>query len=161
MRRPRLRWLAPLTAAALATACAAPLQQRVSGETRARIVFQNAMGGGFRLVRLEITLDGAPIRLVADDGGRLNEAEWVEVYDGPVTAGAHTLAVRLVYRGHGLGVFAYLKGYTFRVVATHTLKIAPGTTTALTVRGYERVDVPLAERPAVDFRPGAPRSPAP
>jgi hypothetical protein len=73
------------------------------------------------------------------------------VFDIAVPPGPHVLQVLLRYQGNGYGVFSYLKGYKFDVRSSHSIVIAPGGLTELTVVGLEKggVTTPLEERPAV------------
>ncbi len=121
---------------------------------RASIVHQNKMGGSFRLIKLVYALDGAQIFSRSDDTGKLHDLKEIPVLSGPIAPGNHTLSVLMLYRGHGYGVFAYLKGYKFTVRSSHTFTASEGKATQITVVGYERggVTTPLEKRPAVDFR---------
>ena len=60
---------------------------------------------------------------------------------------------KLEYRGHGYGIFSYLKGYRFKVSSSHTFTAAEGKATTLRVVGYEKggPTAPLEERPAVRY----------
>ena len=59
------------------------------------------------------------------------------------------IEARLVYRGNGYGVFAYLRRARFTASSRHAFAARPGRGLVLTLVGYERVDVPIEERPAV------------
>ena len=60
-------------------------------------------------------LDGAPIFTKVDMNGDLAKREEFEIFNGRIVPGQHQIAVRLVYRGNGFGVFSYLEGYKFKV----------------------------------------------
>ena len=66
------------------------------------------MGVNFKLERILYILDGTPIRRMIDENGKLDQQEEIEILDGPITPGNHSLQVELIYRGHGYGVFSYL-----------------------------------------------------
>ncbi len=121
---------------------------------RATIAHENKMGGSFRLVKLVYALDGSQIFARTDDSGKLHDQKNIEILSGPIAPGNHTISVLMEYRGHGYGVFSYLKGYKFTVRSSHTFTAAEGRQTSITVVGYERggVTTPLEKRPAVDFR---------
>ena len=87
----------------------------VVGGGQAVIIHENRMSQSYKLVRVVYALDGAPIFTKADEEGSLGEQQEFEVYNGSIVPGEHTLTVNLEYRGHGYGVFAYLKGYRFKV----------------------------------------------
>lgn len=120
---------------------------------RVAILHDNRMGGSFRLIKVIYALDGQQIFAEADTQ-RLIDQKKFDILSGPIAPGKHTISVVLVYRGHGYGVFEYLKKYRFTVKSSHTFEIAEGKLTQITVVGYERggVTTPLEKRPAVDFK---------
>jgi hypothetical protein len=75
------------------------------------------------------------------------------VYNGSIVPGEHTLTVNLEYRGHGYGVFSYLKGYRFKVRSNYTFAVPEGRVSTVHVVGYEKggPSTPLEERPAVRY----------
>jgi hypothetical protein len=121
---------------------------------RAGITHQNKMGGSFRLIKLVYALDGTQVFARSDDTGKLHEQKTIDILSGPIAPGNHTISVLMLYRGHGYGVFAYLKSYKFTVRSSHTFTVSEGKMTNVTVVGYERggVTTPLEKRPAVDFK---------
>ena len=128
------------------------LQGVVAG-SQARIVHENKMGNSYRLVKVVYALDGAPIFNKADEEGALGEQEEFDIYNGSMVPGEHTLTVKLEYRGHGYGIFSYLKGYRFKVSSSHTFTAPEGKALTLSVVGYEKggPTAPLEERPALRF----------
>jgi hypothetical protein len=128
------------------------LQGVVAG-SQARIVHENKMGNSFRLVKVVYALDGAPIFNKADEEGALGDQSEFDIYNGSIVPGEHTLTVKLEYRGHGYGIFSYLKGYRFKVSSSHTFTAPEGKALTLSVVGYEKggPTAPLEERPAVRF----------
>jgi hypothetical protein len=128
------------------------LQGVVAG-SQARIVHENKMGNSFRLVKVVYALDGAPIFNKADEEGALGDQNEFDIYNGSIVPGEHTLTVKLEYRGHGYGIFSYLKGYRFKVSSSHTFTAPEGKALTLSVVGYEKggPTAPLEERPAVRF----------
>jgi hypothetical protein len=128
------------------------LQGVVAG-AQARIVHENKMGNSYKLVKIVYALDGAPILNKADEEGDLGEREQFDVYNGSIVPGEHTLTVQLEYRGHGYGIFSYLRGYRFKVSSSHTFTAAEGKLTGLRVVGYEKggPTAPLEDRPAVRY----------
>jgi hypothetical protein len=121
---------------------------------RASIKHENKMGGSFRMVKVLYALDGTQIFSKSDDTGKLDESKAFDVLSGPIAPGNHTLSVLIIYRGHGFGVFEYLKKYKFTVRSSHTFTVAEGKMTDITVVGYERggATTPMEKRPAVDFK---------
>ncbi len=56
-------------------------------------------------------------------------------------------------RGHGYGVFSYLRGYKFQVPSSHTFTITEGKTLKLDVVAWEKGDVTTAleQRPSIRY----------
>ena len=125
----------------------------VVGGAQSVITHENKMSRSFRLVRAVYALDGAPIYNKADEEGSLGEQSEFEVYNGSMVPGEHSLTVNLEYRGHGFGVFSYLKGYRFKVRSNYTFSAPEGRVVNLRVIGYEKggATAPLEERPAVRY----------
>ncbi|MHC4224843.1 MAG: hypothetical protein ACYSUN_12695 [Planctomycetota bacterium] len=128
------------------------LDRKIAG-ARAQIQFRNEMGGSFRLTKATFLLDGGPVFNKSDEGGSLAERDVIDLFDGPVMPGDHTLSVVLHYRGHGYGIFSYLKGYSFKVRSSRTFTVGEGKAVKLEIVGYEKggVTTPLEERPAVRY----------
>ena len=122
--------------------------------SRAIIKHKNEMGSSFRLVKLVYAVDGAQIFSKADQTGDLNDKKQFEVFNGSIVPGNHTISVLMVFRGHGYGIFSYLKGYKFTVRSSHTFTAGEGRQNAITVRAYEKgnVTTELKDRPAIDFK---------
>lgn len=140
------------------------LQGVVAG-AQAVIVHENRMSSSYRLVKAVYALDGARIFSKADEEGSLGERRELDIYDGSIVPGEHTLTVNLEYRGHGYGIFSYLKGYRFRVRSNYSFTAPEGKAITIRVVGYEKggPTAPLEERPAIRYmeriqgtqRPGA------
>lgn len=121
---------------------------------RAGIRHINKMGNSYRLIKLVYALDGAQIFARNDPTGNLHEEKSFDVLTGPITPGSHTISVLALYRGHGYGVFNYLKKYKFTVRSSHTFTATEGKGTDIKVVAFERggVTTPLEQRPAFDFK---------
>lgn len=128
------------------------LQGVVAG-AQAVIVHENRMSSSYRLVKAVYALDGARIFSKADEEGSLGERREVDIYDGSIVPGEHTVTVNLEYRGHGYGIFSYLKGYRFRVRSNYSFTAPEGKAITLRVVGYEKggPTAPLEERPAIRY----------
>src|SRR4051794_40263145 len=96
------------------------------GGARTSIRFQNDMSGAFRLTRALFVLDGAVQYNKQDDTGALAGQKEIPIFKGSITPGDHTLQVLLRLRGHGYGVFSYLRGYQFEVKQTHSFSVTEG-----------------------------------
>ena len=129
------------------------LDRKIAG-AKSTIVFRNEVGGSFRLVKATFLLDGAPVFNQSDESGSLADRELITLFDGPVMPGDHTLSVVLVYRGHGYGIFSYLKGYSFKTRSSRTFTVNEGKMLTLEVVGYEKggITTPLEERPDVRYK---------
>jgi hypothetical protein len=121
------------------------------GGARASIRFKNDMSGAFRLTRALFVLDGAVQYNKQDDTGALSSQKEIPIFKGSITPGDHTLQVLLQLRGHGYGVFSYLRGYQFTVKETHSFSVTEGKEVDLDVIAWEKggVTTPLEQRPAV------------
>ncbi len=121
---------------------------------RAGIKHINKMGNSYRLVKLVYALDGAQIFARNDPSGALHDDKSFDVLTGPISPGSHTISVLALYRGHGYGVFKYLKKYKFTVRSSHTFTATEGKGTDIKVVAFERggVTTPLEKRPAFDFK---------
>lgn len=122
--------------------------------SRAGIWHVNKMGNSYRLIQLVYALDGTTIFTRKDDSGALHDMKNIDVLSGPVTPGSHTLSVLAIYRGHGYGVFKYLKKYKFTVRSSHTFTVEEGKGLSIKVVGFEKggATTPLEQRPALDFQ---------
>jgi hypothetical protein len=137
------------------------------GGARASIIFQNDMSGAFRLTRALFVLDGAVQYNKQDDSGALAGQKQIPIFKGSISPGDHTLQVLLRLRGHGYGVFSYLRGYQFEVKQSHSFSVTEGKQVDLDVIAWEKggVTTPLEQRPAVRYLErlrdvAAPTSPA-
>lgn len=129
------------------------LQGVVAG-SQTIIVHENKMSGSYKLVKAVYALDGAPILNRADEEGGLSDKTEFDVYNGSIVPGEHTLTVNLEYRGHGYGIFSYLKGYRFKVRSSYSFSAPEGKAVQLRVVAYEKggPTAPLEERPAIQYQ---------
>jgi hypothetical protein len=127
--------------------------QGVIAGSKTVVVHRNEMGSSFRLVRAVYALDGAPIFSRQDDSGELDREREIELFSGSIVPGEHTLSVSLEYRGHGYGIFSYLKGYRFKVRSSHTFTATEGKLLRVRVTAYEKggPTTPLEERPDIRY----------
>jgi hypothetical protein len=119
-----------------------------------RVVQEHKMGSRFRLISVRYALDGKGIYGKEDIGDtKLAKAKRTPIFSGPIPPGPHVLTVELKWRGHGYGVFSYLRGYKFRVLSSHSFRASEGTETFIRVRAYEKgnMTTPLKDRPAIKF----------
>ncbi len=131
--------------------------QGVIAGAHSAISFKNEMGGMYVPIRYVFALDGNEIFARSDESasGKLGEQKEIEIYNGSIPPGNHTISVELTYQGNAYGVFAYLKGYKFVTRAAHTFTAAPGKPLQVKVVGFEKgnsVTTDPKDRPAIDFR---------
>lgn len=125
----------------------------LSTGARAVVFHRNEMGASFILESAAYALDGAPIYTKNDAEVELGKQQEFEIFNGRIVPGQHQVAVRLVYRGHGFGVFSYLEGYKFKVQSSYTFNAEPGKVTTVKVVGFEKggITTDLKDRPAVRY----------
>jgi hypothetical protein len=138
------------------------LQGVVAG-SQTTIVHENKMSASYKLVKAVYALDGAPVFNRADEEGGLGEKTEFDVYNGSIVPGEHTLTVNLEYRGHGYGIFSYLKGYRFKVRSSYSFSAPEGKAVNLRVIAYEKggPTAPLEERPAIRYQESVTENAAP
>lgn len=125
----------------------------LSTGAKAVLFHRNEMGSSFLLESVSYALDGAPVYAKADEKGDLDKRDEFEIFNGRVVPGNHQINVRMVYRGHGYGVFSYLEGYRFKVQSSYTFNAEPGKATTVRVVGFEKggLTTDLKDRPAVRY----------
>jgi len=125
----------------------------LSTGARAVLFHKNEMGNSFVLESVAYALDGAPIFTKVNEDGDLDKREEFEIFNGRIVPGQHQVAVRLVYRGNGYGVFSYLEGYKFKVQSSYTFNAEATKVTTVHVVGFEKggLTTDLKERPAVRY----------
>lgn len=125
------------------------------GGARAVITFKNELSGAFRLTGAVFVLDGVVQFNRQDDSetGLLANQKEIPIFSGSIPPGDHTLQVVLRLRGHGYGVFSYLRGYKFEIPSGHSFTVGEGKTVSLDVVAWEKGDVttPVEQRPAVRY----------
>jgi hypothetical protein len=105
-----------------------------------RVVHVNKMGGGYQMEAVQYFLDGRNIYNRVDPQGSLNASEMREfdVVSQALPVGPHALQVNITLRGNGLGVFSYLKAYSFKVRSTFEFEVVEGSETEIRVVADER-----------------------
>ena len=123
------------------------------GGSRAEIRFKNEMSSAFRVVRALFVLDGAVQYNKQDNTGALSSQKEIPIFKGSIPPGDHTLQVLIQLRGHGYGVFSYLRGYQFEVKSSHSFTVTEGKTVNLEAIAWEKggVTTALEQRPAIRY----------
>jgi hypothetical protein len=127
--------------------------QGVVGGSQNLVVLENGMTNTFELVGASFALDGAPIFFRADESGEFGKLNEIDIYNGAIVPGEHTLTVSLELRGRGYGVFSYLQGYHFTLTSSHSFTAPEGRAIRVRVVSYEQGGpmTPINERPNVRF----------
>jgi len=125
----------------------------LSSGARAVIFHRNEMGSQFVLESVAYALDGAPIFTKVDTNGDLDRREEFEIFNGRIVPGNHQIAVRMVYRGHGFGIFSYLEGYKFKLQSNQTFNAEAGKVTTVKVVGFEKggITADIKDKPAIRY----------
>jgi hypothetical protein len=125
----------------------------LSSGARAVIFHRNEMGSQFILESVAYALDGAPIFTKVDANGDLDKREEFEIFNGRIVPGNHQIAVRMVYRGHGYGIFSYLEGYKFKLQSNQTFNAEGGKVTTVKVVGFEKggITSDIKDKPAIRY----------
>ncbi|MCB9595382.1 MAG: hypothetical protein H6719_21865 [Sandaracinaceae bacterium] len=127
------------------------LEEQLLGRTNgARVTIRQVsrVDPFFRLVSATYALDGH--ELITRQGDELTDP--LDVHEGIVGPGTHTLSVVLRYEGDGHGVVGYLPGYRFVVRSSHTVTIPAEGALELTVRPFTRAPtVPFTERLGIEY----------
>lgn len=125
------------------------------GGARAEITFKNDLSSAFRVTGATFVLDGAVQYNKTDESenSSLSAQKEIPVFSGSIPPGDHSLQIVLRLRGHGYGVFSYLRGYKFQVPSSHTFTITEGKTLKLDVVAWEKGDVTTAleQRPSIRY----------
>jgi hypothetical protein len=132
----------------------AELLHRRLGGAMTRVEAASEMGSIYKMVRLEAQLDGRVLAERTDERGLLRAGDRLTLFEGPLAPRAHTLSVRLVYRGDS-ALFPYLVGYRFTVAGSHDFVPDDRQPTELQVIAREQGDpltTPMEGRPALEFR---------
>lgn len=124
-----------------------------TGGARAQVEFQNDLSGAWHLVEAVFVLDGAVQYKKTDDTGVLAKQRTIPIFNGSIPTGDHTLQVMLKLRGHGFGVFSYLRGMEASLKSDHSFTLAPGKVLQLDVTAWEKggPTTPVEEQPDIRF----------
>jgi hypothetical protein len=125
----------------------------ITSGAKAVLIHRNEMGSSFYLESVTYALDGAAIYTKTDIDGDLDRREEFEIFNGRLVPGVHQLAVQMVYRGYGFGLFSYLQDYRFKIQSAYTVDAEPGKVITVKVIGYEKggFTSELKDRPAIKY----------
>ncbi|MEE2757521.1 MAG: dihydrolipoamide acetyltransferase [Myxococcota bacterium] len=119
----------------------------------AQLIHRNEMGASFNLEKIIYSLDGTPIKTKIDKDGDLADQKEIQIFDGPIVPGNHTISVVMIYRGNGFGIFSYLRGYVFTLRSSHTFHAEEGKRVQVKIIGYEKggMTTDLRDKPDIRF----------
>ncbi len=125
-----------------------------SGGARAEIEFVNDLSGAWHVVEAVFVLDGAVQYKKTDDTGVLAKQKRIPIFSGSIPTGDHTLQVLLKLRGHGFGVFSYLRGMEANLTTDHSFTISGGKVIELDVTAWEKggPTTPVEQQPDIRFQ---------
>lgn len=125
-----------------------------SGGARAEIEFVNDLSGAWHVVEAVFVLDGAVQYKKTDDTGVLAKQKRIPIFSGSIPTGDHTLQVLLKLRGHGFGVFSYLRGMEANLTTDHSFTITGGKVIELDVTAWEKggPTTPVEQQPDIRFQ---------
>jgi hypothetical protein len=125
----------------------------LSQGARAVLFHKNEMGSSFILESVAYALDGAPVFTKVDNNGDLDKRDELEIFNGRIVPGQHQIAVHMVYRGHGYGLFSYLEGYKFKLGTSYTFNAEAGKVTTVKIVGFEKggITTDLKDKPGIRF----------
>jgi hypothetical protein len=88
------------------------------------------------------------------DVARLYKTKSFDIFAGPISPGNHNLASVATYRGHGYGVFEYLKKYTFTANGKQAFTAGEGKISKVECKGFEKggAATPMEKRPSIECK---------
>lgn len=122
---------------------------------QALISHSSEMGLNFRLIKIIYTLDGTQVFVRSDETAEsLYKTKSFDIFAGPISPGNHTIAAIATYRGHGYGVFEYLKKYTFTANGKQAFTAGEGKISKVECKGFEKggPTTPMEKRAAIECK---------
>lgn len=125
----------------------------VDGGGSVNIQFENDLSGAWRIVELVVVLDGVVQYKKIDSTGALSAQKVIPIFSGSLGKGEHVVQVQMKLRGHGFGLFSYLRGLDATVRNDYAFSMARGKATDLRVIAWEQggPTTDAEERPNVRF----------
>jgi len=122
---------------------------------QAMILHNDQMGSSFRITKLIYSLDGTQVFARSDEtGDSMYKSKNYDIFSGPIAPGNHSLQVVATYRGHGYGVFEYLRKFNFTARGTATFTTGEGKISKVECKGFEKggAATPMEKRPAIECK---------
>ncbi len=113
----------------------------------------NDLSPSYQLQSISYYLDGQSIFTKSAADGDLDALDDVQIWDGTLPPGKHTVTVSAVLQGNGFGIFSYVDGYTFKVQSSYGFTAENGQVANLRVvlREQKGLGKSFVERPTVDY----------
>ena len=132
-------------------------EQMLGGGVGAQALITHAseMGSSFRLIKIVYTLDGTQVFVRSDETAEsLYKTKSFDIFAGPISPGNHNIAAIATYRGHGYGVFEYLKKYTFIANGKQAFTAGEGKISKVECKGLEKggPTMPMEKRAAIECK---------
>jgi hypothetical protein len=117
------------------------------------VIVEDQISPAFMQERWELFVDGGQVASCSAQNQLPGPVAPMVAYEGYLSPGEHEVSIVFRHRGHGTGVFSYLKGYVFQSRSKHDVAIGPTGFLTLKAVAYERggPTTPLEQRPAVRF----------
>lgn len=125
----------------------------ISTGSRVALWHVNKMGAAYSMESVQYFLDGKNVFGKVDPSGSLDDTREFKVHEQSVPPGSHTVQVNMVLRGHGFGVFSYLKTYSFKVQSSYGFEVEDGKLTTVKIIANERAGIgrSFVDRPSVQY----------
>lgn len=112
----------------------------------------NQIGGAYSIEAAQYWLDGKTVFTKTEADGGLDDLGEIQVFQGNVNPGTHTIQVSLALRGKGFKVFSYLRSYQFRLQSSYELQIDEGKTKTVRCNATTRSGLrSFTDRPTIVY----------
>lgn len=117
------------------------------------VAFENDLSDAWRIVELVVVLDGVVQYKKADNTGALSAQKLIPIFQGSLGKGDHVVQVMMKLRGHGFGLFSYLKGLEASVRNDYSFSLVSGKVVEVQVTAWEEggPTTSAEERPNLRF----------
>lgn len=101
--------------------------------SRVSIWHVNKMSSAYTVESVQYFLDGKAVFSRTDTTGGLDDLSAVEIHAQTLPPGQHNLQVNMVLRGNGMGLFSYVRAYSFKVQSSYAFTVEDGKLTTVQV----------------------------
>lgn len=101
--------------------------------SRVSVWHVNKMSSAYTVESVQYFLDGKAIFSRTDTTGGLDDMDAVEIHAQTLPPGQHNLQINMVLRGNGMGVFSYVRAYSFKVRSSYAFTVEDGSLTTVQV----------------------------